>query len=80
MGVDIKHMEEKDEAIRDAILDFILTEDETFTEMAVGYARDNADLIPDLSFFDYAVNRYIRQTTPEHKNAWRDENEVLREV
>ena len=72
MGIDIQHQQEKDEALRDAILDTILTEDETFTEMAVSYARDNADLIPEMSFLDYAVGRYIRQTTPEHQNAWEE--------
>jgi hypothetical protein len=62
-----------EEERRQDLIDEILIDEELFTRLAYAYANAHCELVPDLTFLDYAFMVRSRELQPEWGNAWRDE-------
>ncbi len=71
--IDIKHMQEADEARREAIIDNLMTDEDLFTMAARSYANSYHHLIPNKSFLDYAVGLIESMSSAAYTRAWMNE-------
>ena len=63
-----------EDEMREGLIDEILIDEELFSRLALSYANEHLESIPDIGFLDYAANRLTKERTPEYRNGWTEDD------